>query len=45
MATGAAEVETGTPANSECGCMRIMDRSACKPNASRTGLENQGYRG
>jgi hypothetical protein len=44
MAMGAAEAETGTPENSEWGCMRIMASSACKPNASQTRLENQGHR-
>ena len=44
MAMGAAEAGTGKPENSECGCMRIMAGSACKPNASKTCLGNQGYR-
>ena len=33
---GAAEAETGTPENSEWGCMRIMAASACKADASQT---------
>ena len=32
---------TGSPLKSESGCMRIMIRSACKPDASEVSLENQ----
>src|SRR6185312_15683557 len=45
MAMGAAEAGTGEPENSECGCMRIMAGSACKPNASKTRALNQWDRG
>src|ERR1044072_7732139 len=44
IAIGPAAAETDAPANSELGCMRIMEPSACKRNASKTRPWNQRYR-
>jgi hypothetical protein len=41
IAIGTPPSESGCPANSEAGCMRIIKQSACKRDASETDFQNQ----